>query len=136
MNGSSAGKLKVTLLTGRTIDQGRSKEGGKISPFYQESVAACFMDSEDMAVLGVKENQNVRVSTKFGSVVLRVIENDRGFHSGVIFVPYGLWINIIIDPETHGIGMPSFKGIPAEVEPAIGERILTIKELLKEHFGK
>ena len=132
----SGRKLKVTLLTGRTIDQGRSKEGGKISPFYQESVAVCYMDPKDMAVLGVKENQNVKVSTKFGSVVLRTVKNDRGSHTGVIFVPYGLWINLVTDPETHGIGMPSFKGIPAEVEPAIGERILTIKELLKEHFGK
>jgi len=58
----SGRKLKVTLLTGRTIDQGRSKEGGKISPFYQESVAVCYMDPKDMAVLGVKENQNVKVS--------------------------------------------------------------------------
>ena len=129
-------KLNVTLLTGRTIDQGRSKEAGKSSPFYKESVATCYMEPGDMATLGVKENQNVRVSTKFGSVVLRAAKNNPESREGIMFVPYGLWINLIVDPETNGIGMPSFKGIPAEVEPAIGERVLTINEVLKERFGK
>jgi formylmethanofuran dehydrogenase subunit D len=31
-------KLEVSLLTGRTIDQGRGKERGKLSEEYWESV--------------------------------------------------------------------------------------------------
>jgi formylmethanofuran dehydrogenase subunit D len=32
--------------------------------------------------------------------------------------------------------MPSFKGIPAEIEPAPDKPILSLEELLKVQFGK
>jgi formylmethanofuran dehydrogenase subunit D len=32
--------------------------------------------------------------------------------------------------------MPSFKGIPAEVEPAPDKPVLSLEELLREQFGK
>ena len=36
-------KLRVTLLTGRTIEQGVAKERGKASKEYVESVSVCYM---------------------------------------------------------------------------------------------
>jgi formylmethanofuran dehydrogenase subunit D len=41
-----------------------------------------------------------------------------------------------MNPETHGTGMPSLKGIPAEVEPAPKERVLSLPEILEEHFKR
>jgi len=129
-------KLKVTLLTGRTIEQGAGKEWGKSSKEYVESVSVCFMDPEDMKKLGVKDGVNVQVSTAFGSVVVKAKKSLRAPHPGVIFIPYGLWANVVVDPETHGIGMPSFKGIPATVEPAPDKPVLGLEELLKTVFRK
>jgi formylmethanofuran dehydrogenase subunit D len=129
-------KLKVTLLTGRTIEQGAGKERGKSSKEYVESVSVCFMDPEDMKKLGVKDGVNVQVSTAFGSVVVKAKKSLRAPHPGVIFIPYGLWANVVVDPETHGIGMPSFKGIPATVEPAPDKPVLGLEELLKTVFKK
>jgi len=129
-------KLKVTLLTGRTIEQGAGKERGKSSKEYVESVSVCFMDPEDMKKLGVKDGVNVQVSTAFGSVVVKAKKSLRAPHPGVIFIPYGLWANVVVDPETHGIGMPSFKGIPATVEPAPEKSVLGLEELLKTVFRK
>jgi formylmethanofuran dehydrogenase subunit D len=129
-------KLKVTLLTGRTIEQGAGKERGKSSKEYVESVSVCFMDPEDMKKLGVKDGVNVQVSTAFGSVVVKAKKSLRAPHPGVIFIPYGLWANVVVDPETHGIGMPSFKGIPATVEPALDKPVLGLEELLKTVFRK
>jgi formylmethanofuran dehydrogenase subunit D len=129
-------KLKVTLLTGRTIEQGAGKERGKSSKEYVESVSVCFMDPEDMKKLGVKDGVNVQVSTAFGSVVVKAKKSLRAPHPGVIFIPYGLWANVVVDPETHGIGMPSFKGIPATVEPAPDKPVLGLEELLKTVFRK
>jgi len=40
--------VHVTLLTGRTIEQGVGKEQGKASKEYEESVSVCYMDPEDM----------------------------------------------------------------------------------------
>ena len=129
-------KLRVTLITGRTIEQGVGKERGKSSKDYVESVSVCYMDPEDLKRLGVKEKNNVRVSTDYGSVVVKALKSLRAPHPSIIFIPYGPWANVIVNPETHGIGMPSFKGIPAEVEPAPDKPVLNLEELLREQFGK
>jgi formylmethanofuran dehydrogenase subunit D len=55
---------------------------------------------------------------------------------GLLYIPYGPWANSIVSNETTSIGMPSFKGTPAEVEPAPDKPILTLKELLRKEFGK
>ncbi len=129
-------KLRVMLLTGRTIEQGVTKEYGKFSKEYMESVSVCYTDPEDLKKLGIKEKTNVLVSTDYGSVVVKALKSLRTPHMGMIFIPYGPWANVVVDPETHGVGMPSLKGIPAEVEPAADKSILSLEELLEEQFGK
>jgi len=129
-------KLYVTLLTGRTIEQGVAKERGKASSEYAESVSVCYMDPEDMKQLGIKEKTNVQVSTEYGSVVVKALKSLRAPHLGIIYIPYGPWANVVVNPETHGIGMPSFKGIPAEIEAAPDKPVLGLEELLKKQFRK
>jgi formylmethanofuran dehydrogenase subunit D len=130
------GKLKVTLLTGRTIEQGVGKEAGKGTQGYFESTTMCYMDEGDMNKLGIKNNTHIQVTTPNGSVVLRAVKYPRGAMPGLIYIPYGPWANAIVSNETTSIGMPSFKGTPAEVEPAPDKPVLTLKELLKKEFGK
>ena len=127
-------RLHVTLLTGRTIEQGVGKEQGKASKEYAESVAICFIDPKDLKKLKVKEGTNVQVSTSHGSVVLKSVKSRRGPHPGVVFVPYGLWANVVVDPATGSIGMPSLKGIPAEIEAAPEKPVLDLPQLLAQLF--
>jgi formylmethanofuran dehydrogenase subunit D len=129
-------KLRVTLLTGRTIEQGVGKEAGKGTKEYFEAVSMCYMDSADMKKLGIKNNTNILVSTPNGSVVLRAVKYPRGAMPGLIYIPYGPWANSIVSNETTSIGMPSFKGTPAEVEPAPDKPVLTLQELFKSEFGR
>lgn len=129
-------KLRVTLLTGRTIEQGVGKERGKSSKEYMESVSVCYMDPEDLKKLEIKEKTNIQVSTDYGSVILKALKSLRAPHPSVIFIPYGPWANVVVNPETHGIGMPSLKGIPAEVEPALDKPRLDLEELLEKQFRK
>ena len=67
-------KLKVTLLTGRTIEQGVGKEKGKGSKEYFDACSMCYMDADDMKKLGVKSNTNILVSTHDGSVILKAVK--------------------------------------------------------------
>lgn len=127
--------LQVTLITGRTIEQGVGKESGKHSKEYFESVAVCYFDPEDIKKLSIKENSQILVSTDYGSVVVKVLKSWRAPHQGIIFIPYGPWANAVVDPETHNIGMPSLKGITAVVEPTTSP-ILSLEEFLKKEFGK
>jgi formylmethanofuran dehydrogenase subunit D len=129
-------KIQVSLLTGRTIDQGRGKEYGKLSDEYMSSVSICEIDPEDMNFLKVKENEVVKVTTDFGSVAVKAVKSLRGPHPSVVFIPYGPWASVLANPRTHGTGMPSLKGENAEIECAPNERVLSLEELLKMHFRK
>jgi formylmethanofuran dehydrogenase subunit D len=130
------GKLKVTLLTGRTIEQGVGKEYGKSSPEYYEACSMVYMDADDMKTLGVKTGIHVLVTTPTGSVVLRAVKYPRSAIPGLIYIPYGPWANAVVSDATTSIGTPSFKGTPAEVEPAPDKPVLSMKELLKKEFGR
>ena len=129
-------RLQVSLLTGRTIDQGKGKECGKISNEYLNSVSICEIDPGDMKILGVKENDVVKVTTDFGSVALKVVKSLRGPHPKAVFIPYGPWASVLANPKTHGTGMPSLKGEKAEIECALNEKVQSLQELLKSHFRK
>ncbi len=129
-------KLHVTLLSGRTIEQGVGKEYGKASHEYYDACSMVYMDAEDMKKLGVKNNTNVLVTTPMGSVVLKAVKYPRGPTPGLIYIPYGPWANAVCSDATTSIGMPSFKGTPAEVEAAPDKKILTIEELLLSEFGR
>ena len=129
-------RLEVTLLTGRTIYQGVGKECGKLSDDYWRSVAICEIDPEDILLLGIRENDCVRVTTEFGSVVVRPVESLSAPHAGLVFIPYGPFANVLIGSKTHGTGMPSFKGIVAQVEPARGAKVERIPDLLMEYYGR
>jgi len=126
--------LKVSLITGRTVDQGCGKEYGKLSEEYLRSVAICEIDPNDMKRLKIREGDNVKVSTSFGSVTLKVKKSIRAPHSGVIFIPYGPWANLLMNPKTDGTGMPSLKGIEATIEPT-EEKILELQELLLQNYS-
>jgi formylmethanofuran dehydrogenase subunit D len=129
-------KLRATLITGRTIDQGVGKEMGKGSKEYFDSAALCFIDESDMKKLGVKSRANVKVTSKYGSVIVKAAKNPYGSNPGLVFIPCGLWANAVCGDETFGMGMPLFKGFQVEVEPAPNQAILTLDELLKEEYGR
>ena len=129
-------KLHVTLLTGRTIEQGVGKEYGKASIEYYDACSMCYMDSDDMKTLGVRTNTNIEVTTPIGSVILKAVKYPRGATPGLIYIPYGPWANAICSDATTSIGMPSFKGTPADVEAAPNKKILTLEELLMSEFGR
>jgi formylmethanofuran dehydrogenase subunit D len=129
-------KLRAILITGRTIDQGVGKEMGKGSKEYFDSSALCFIDEADMKKLGIKSRSNVKVTSKYGSVIVKAAKNPYGSNPGLVFIPCGLWANAICGDETFGMGMPLFKGFKVEVEPAPNQVILTLDELLKEEYGR
>ena len=129
-------KLTATLITGRTIDQGVGKEMGKGSKEYFDSASVCFIDEADIQKLGIRSRTNVKVTSKYGSVIVKVLKNPYGTNPGVVFIPCGLWANAICGDETFGMGMPMFKGFQVEVQPAPNEAVLTLDELLKKEYGK
>jgi len=129
-------KLRVTLNTGRTIEQGVGKELGKGSTEYFDSAAVCFLNPVDIKRLGLKAGANVKIVSPYGSVVVKAKKYTHGTLSGMVFMPCGLWVNVVCGPDTDSIGMPTFRGFTVEVMPAPDEPVLSLDELLKQEFGK
>ncbi len=126
--------MEVILNTGRTVDQGVSMERGKTSPEYFEKVAVAFLHPEDAGAVGVGEGQAVRVTTEFGSVVVRCLLGNT--ERGTIFIPMGPWANSLTSPLTEGTGMPSLKGLKAKIAGAPGEKPTPLEELVKRWRGE
>lgn len=126
--------MEFILITGRTIDQGKFKEHAKIDEKYKESVAICEMHVDDMARLGIKDGDNIKVISEFGSVVVKAKKSKRIRSPGTIFIPFGPWVNSILPSETGGTGMPHLKGFRVRVEPT-KEPVPDIKELLVKTYG-
>jgi formylmethanofuran dehydrogenase subunit D len=105
-----------TLITGRTPEQGRGLHEGKDSEAYHQATTLVEMNPRDMARLEIEEGQVVWVRTETGQVEAPVRMGT--LPEGLLFMPMGPAANTLIGTETEGTGMPPFKGLEAEVEPA------------------
>jgi formylmethanofuran dehydrogenase subunit D len=127
--------INLNLITGRSIQQGVAIEGGKEKPAYRTAAGIIELDPSDLKKLGAWRNTNVKVTSDYGSVVVKAIETTQGPHPGLGFIPMGPWANSIVNPNTYSTGMPTFKGTPVKVEVAINEPILLGIELVQKQCG-
>jgi len=126
-------EITVTLITGRTAEQGVGKEIGKTSQRYERSANYILLSPGDAAKIGVEEGGAVEVSTAYGSTrVWCKLSED--LEAGMAFIPLGPWANRLLDHQTHGTGIPSVKGVEAQVR-GCQEEPPTLEELLRELRG-
>ncbi|MBR4117580.1 MAG: molybdopterin dinucleotide-binding protein [Methanocorpusculum sp.] len=128
--------ITVNLISGRTIQQGVSMEAGKEKEDYMKSCGIIELDAADIAALGIWKNSNVRVTSDFGSVIVKAIEATQGPHPGLAWIPMGPWANMVVDTNTYSTGMPTFKGTKVTVEPAENEKVLNSIELVLAACGE
>ena len=128
--------ITVNLISGRTIQQGVSMEAGKEKEDYMKSCGIIELDAADIAALGIWKNSNVRVTSDFGSVVVKAIEATQGPHPGLAWIPMGPWANMVVSTNTYSTGMPTFKGTRVTVEPAEDEKVLNSIELVLAACGE
>jgi formylmethanofuran dehydrogenase subunit D len=121
--------IEVTVISGRSLSQARSRERGKFSDEYARSVAVCELDPDDMNELGAMEGENVRVRTGFGQVIVRAAVSKQAPHRHIAFVPYGAWASMLFDQSTQTSGMPTLKGLRAIIERAPEAKIATLREI-------
>lgn len=127
-----AEKIELNLISGRTIMQGVTMEGGKEKPAYRDACGIIELNPEDLKKLGIWHGTNVRVASQYGWVIVKAIKATQGPHPGLGWIPMGPWANRVIDPNTYSMGMPTFKGVPVTVEPAPEEKVLDSLAVLEE----
>ena len=76
------------------------------------------MNVEDMARLGLKDNDRVRVRSATGEIVVRCKGRAaKDLPSGLLFIAYGPLSSALMDGDTAGSGMPLSKNIEVQIEP-------------------
>jgi formylmethanofuran dehydrogenase subunit D len=125
-------KLVLNLISGRTIQQGVAMEHGKEKEEYRKACGIIELDPSDLKKLGAWRNTNVRVTSPYGNVVVKAVEATQGPHPGLGYIPMGPWANSVINPNTYSTGMPTFKGVPVEVEVEMKEPVLSSIELVQK----
>jgi formylmethanofuran dehydrogenase subunit D len=107
------------LIPGRTARQGTSLNEGKLKKEYLEETSTLFVSPDDMARLGLKNGERVRLRSAQGQVELPCQAAKAGeLPSGLLFLPYGDMSSRLMGGDTHGTGMPDSKGIDVELEKA------------------
>jgi formylmethanofuran dehydrogenase subunit D len=125
-------KIALNLISGRSIQQGVAMEGGKEKDAYTKACGIIEMDPSDLKKLGAWRGTNVRVTSKYGDVVVKAVEATQGPHPGLAYIPMGPWANSVVNPNTYSTGMPTFKGTPVEVEIAMNEPVFSSVQLVQK----
>ncbi|HUU79202.1 MAG TPA: molybdopterin dinucleotide binding domain-containing protein [candidate division Zixibacteria bacterium] len=123
--------LEVFLTSGRTIEQGITLVGIKISEEAKKATAVCYLDPNDMEKLDLIENSNIKIKTSEGEIVVSARFSKDAPHEGIVFMPLGIYANWITPPGSAGIGVPQYKGIKAIISPT-KEKISSVEELINK----
>jgi len=128
--------MKTIINTGTSIIQAfYEKKGSTLKDEYRQSAAVAFMDIKDMQKMKLKPRDKIKVKSQWGEVVLYVDKSHDAPHEGMIFIPKGPWANIVISPETYCCNIPTYKGIPAEIEKTDDE-VLLVAQLMNRTYNK
>ena len=107
------------LIPGRTSRQGTTLNEGKLTTGYVEETSTLQMNPDDMARLGLKSGDRVRLRSEQGQVELPCLAAKAGeLPPGLLFMAYGDLSSRLMGGDTHGTGMPNSKGIDVELERA------------------
>ncbi|OHC76459.1 MAG: hypothetical protein A3B62_00635 [Rhodospirillales bacterium RIFCSPLOWO2_01_FULL_65_14] len=107
----------MTLIAGRTAKQGAAISAGKLKAAYQEITSTVEMNADDMARLGLKDGDEVELSTAVGKTVVTCAgRKPDDLPSGLLFLPYGPHSTCLMGGDTGGTGMPISKNLTVTVE--------------------
>jgi len=124
--------MMFILNTGRTIRQGKHIES-KCGQGYSDETSTCYINPLDLMELNIEEDDNVLIMSSEGSVVFKTAASEE-LSKGMVFVPYGPFVNHIIPAVTHGTGMPDFKSIMVKIIPTL-EPVKSAIELIEDLGG-
>lgn len=109
--------LEFVLIAGRTATQGCGISEGKWGQAYRAETARVQMAPEDLARLGLRPGDRVRLTSAAGQAEAVVAAARPGeLPPGVLFIAYGDVSSRLMGADTHGSGMPDSKALDVAVE--------------------
>ncbi len=120
-------KLELVVNTVRMVDYDQLREYSVgNNETLKENLALGIVNPEDFKKLNLSPSLNLKVTSKFGEVVIKV-KQDKDIPQGIIIMPVSIWANQITGFENNEL---IFKNIKVNVE-ATRDSVLTLESLLK-----
>lgn len=108
----------MSLIAGRSSKQGVSLNVSKLEGEYVEVTTTVEMNLNDMARLGLKEGDSVRLRSATGETIVRCKgRKAEDLPAGILFLAYGPTSSQLMGSDTAGTGMPISKNLEVIVEP-------------------
>ena len=123
-----APEYDIKIITRRDVFQASVCEEDRFGDECLELSAMVVLDDAEMKRMGVKDGANVRLTSKWGSVVVRARVSPRKEQKGLGFMVNSPWVNTLVSDETPD-GIPAFKDIEAKITIS-KDGITGIQELL------
>lgn len=112
----------MMLIAGRSSKQGTSLNEGKLKQNYIDVTTTVEMNLDDMARLGLKDGDKVRLRTDMGEAVVHCKGRKTvDLPPGLLFIAYGPPSSLLMSGETAGTGMPISKNLDVVVEPVAND---------------
>ncbi len=123
-----APEYDIKIITHRDVFQASACEEDRFGDECQEMSALIVLDAAEMKRMGIQDRANVRLTSNWGSVVVRARASPREEQKGMGFMVNSPWVNTLVSDETTD-GIPAFKDIEAKI--TISKNGITgIQELL------
>jgi formylmethanofuran dehydrogenase subunit D len=118
--------MDMIINTVRKIEHDQAKEHAfEDDKSLKENVAIAVINPENLKNLNLQSNSNLKITSQFGNVILRVQE-DKDIPKGMIYIPVSIWANQLTGIINDQL---IYKNLKASVEPS-SEPVLDFKELL------
>ncbi|MEG2406812.1 MAG: hypothetical protein RSB05_07025 [Clostridiales bacterium] len=111
--------LEGFLITVRTAKQGTAMEKGKFSDEYIKEISMLNVNPDDLAELSLDES--MKAVLKSAETEIEVTCREAKGPRGVFFLPLGQPANYLLGKETHGTGVPDYKGIPVQLSALLSD---------------
>ncbi|MCK4937619.1 MAG: formylmethanofuran dehydrogenase [Methanosarcinales archaeon] len=118
----------ITVVTYRDVFQSFACEEDRNGKECEQLSAVIVLDATEMKHMGVQDGANVKLTSKWGSIVVKAVFSPREEQKGIGFMVNSLWSNALVSDETTD-GIPEFKNIKVKIKVS-NETIISNKEIL------
>jgi len=119
--------MEMVVNTVRMVDYDQAKEHASgDNETLKDNLAIGLINPEDFKRLNLTPSLNLKVISKFGEVIIKIIQN-KDIPNGTIIMPVSIWANQITGFENNEL---IFKNIKVNVE-ATRDSVLTFESLLE-----
>lgn len=123
-----APEYDITIVTHRDVFQASICEEDRFGPECKEMSAVIILDNAEMKRMGISNESNVLLKSKWGSVVVKALASTKSEQKCIGFMVNSPWSNALVSDETLN-GIPEYKNIHVKITTT-KEELTSLEDLI------